>query len=362
MNNRIGVSNVKNLKIGSDCFFYAISANLEYLDKLWISLYYTNGAFLFSQDTFGDIQTTKEISEYFSPDNMLIFAEKPKSIWRDHYDSYIAYNLKKVGVYDCIKSVRYSTLFDIEKIKRYTDNNICLLIPIIVSDLRDEYAKISRVLPQADRTLHFICIMDINLANRTVHIADPYFRVNGILPFESIINAAERTHSMDSNQSLYYIASELLPEYGKNNNPFTWCFDMYKTITVEIENVQYYSGYTAAESVADNISQIVKDYYSIYGKFASQFLSYQLTPIIRQKNSIVVLLEALEERYKDQIPLGLISVLKHNSTLWSKLDFLLDTIYLRNQNIIQEVSRIQDIFREICENDRQVYKIVCYRN
>ena len=167
---------------------------------------------------------------------------------------------------------------------------------------------------------------------------------------------------MDSNQSLYYIASELLPEYGKNNNPFTWCFDMYKTITVEIENVQYYSGYTAAESVADNISQIVKDYYSIYGKFASQFLSYQLTPIIRQKNSIVVLLEALEERYKDQIPLGLISVLKHNSTLWSKLDFLLDTIYLRNQNIIQEVSRIQDIFREICENERQVYKIVCYRN
>lgn len=56
----------------------------------------------------------------------------------------------------------------------------------------------------------------------------------------------------------------------------------------------------------------------------------------------------------------LIEVMDRNAKLWAKLDMILDMIFLRNQNIIDEKNRIITALDDIVKNEEELDNIASH--
>jgi len=347
---------MKIRKIGPDCFFNAVSCNLEYSNKLWLSLYYTYGIFIYNKGLFTKFIMNKQPKDYLVPENMLYFRTKPLSLYRQYYDKFIENNISNTFLNKYLKSIELNQIEDLKYIKdKFLNNNISLILPVNVSMLKSEYQKSASRFPQGDMTYHFVNLFDIDIKNSDAFIIDAYFQFKGNIPKDLLINSVKDSINGFKNSKIYYI--ELDNELDNDiTRAINYSLDLYKREEIIIDGIIFESSLEATESLYYDIYDILELFNSLFKEYTSQFMSFQLIPIRRQKDSICEIILELKKYNFIMISDDLINLLVTNSKLWNRLDYILDLIFLRNQNIIKEKHRIRQCLNDILDNEILINK------
>jgi len=127
---------------------------------------------------------------------------------------------------------------------------------------------------------------------------------------------------------------------------------------IELNGLQYKKNISALRSVKEDISEILINLYSQKKKYAPQFFTEIITPIILQKISFNNLVSYYRKYFKGISIENLLELTANSEELWKRADILCDKCFLAGKLIYEYEEKFKKLFFSIYENDCRVYEIM----
>ncbi len=346
-----------DLRIGSACWFMNISAILEYNNVLPLSLVYTNFDFLYNKESFTKFNLDKEPQEYVSGDDELIITQKVNSVYTEDFGKYNQMTIGNLNQFD-IEITKRVMSDDLHYLKEeFLDKNMLLQISFDHYYAIEDYRKVFPQMMHFHTNFHKALLVDIDFANDEAYIIDKFYRYKGKISIATLMKCMNSEH-LGSKE--YYICKNINYEKIDNNDKVIQLFKDNIKITLEkeimINGRMYKKNIEAIKAFKDDIREILMDLYSTKEKYAPQFFTQIVKPIILQKLSFHNLMTYLNKNILENQMDEILEYTNISKKKWLSIDSMCDKCFLSGKLIYEYETKFAKVVSDIYENDSKVYE------
>jgi len=344
-------------KIGANCLYEAVSCILEYTNKLYYALEYTNSDFIFNNKVFVTYDRY-DVENYISDYNKLFFRKDPNSMYRVFYNNYLTHLFENSEIYKCFCNYKYNTKNI--NFKDLNDKFIKYNIPVVISVdtyyLKDEYAKYNLIIDQG-HNYHFIVIYNIDEKQNICRIIDKHFRFKGSMPIDKLKYAFNNIEKDRGVNVIWYLDIPLLNKLSKNSNIHELIkknISFYLLDDIYVNKIRFSKNVKALSDFISYLPDIMKHFEDVFVYYAPQHISFPLVWVYWQKRSVATLYNYILEVTKTEQLEKISMLMKNSQESWSKFDMLLDKIYLKNKLITEYEERLIDLLNNVLEIEKKL--------
>ncbi|MCK4257909.1 MAG: hypothetical protein KAX49_02965 [Halanaerobiales bacterium] len=352
MNNKKLEKVIPNLKVGNGCMLMNVSGILEYENYLSYSLTYSTFDFLYDFDHLTTFLNPKRPEEYISKDNELFIVGGIDSLYHEDYEIYTRNHCQQYNLFQGVRVYEGEKRQNLEVEIEYIQKDIPLIFCCDQYYLYEYYKKKNSAMNLDHSSSHSAVLVDIDLDNKQCTIMDKFYDVIVEVPLKAYIEAKTSDHLRRSYFAQVIIQRMDIPENERIRLLLKKNLNQTLEETATIEGRTYMKNLKGLEMLIKDLPKFFKLMSELKGKYAPQFTTKLLSPMILEKVSFKNLMSYVS---KTIIELQKINELLNNlSTTWMLVDKLCDKCFLKKHHIVDYTDRFATIFKNIYEMECQV--------
>lgn len=346
----------ENLQIGTGCFDMNISSVLEYNNMLSMSIAYSSTNLIYSPKTF--TKFTKEINaeEYISKDNELLIVQGIDSKYHDDYFVYGENYCKNFNLFE-IKILDEKIRYDLNELKNmYISQGIPLITTADHFYIHDIYKENGSNAFKYHSGNHCLTVLDIT--DNDCYITDKFFSYKGYINKDIYLEAVTSEYI----KKAYCIIVNINEEYRNISEDerirylFKKSIQSFAEESTYIDGEKYYLNTFALEEMMRNLPIHTEELVKQKGKYAAQFLTKLITPIVVGTRGMGNLLTYLNMYLKSDIVDELQALYKTVGESWMLMAQLSIKSYRQKKTLTDYNDRLINVLREINKNENAIAK------
>ena len=341
-------------RIGASCFFDAISCSLEFVDKLYWALEYTQYKFLYNRESFLSFENDYDLEKLLSKSDRYYFYKDPVSTYRNAISKYdISLLERRVKKMICFEEIENTFFF--ETIKALRDNKLPAVLVVNTLAYKEFYEMHNFTVPRSD-CKHKINILGVSEDGKRAFIFDRGFDCFGEwIDIEKLYKGATSPF-LDKNGffSLFYFKPGLPPElehaeiYELFKDNLENCFRK----QIIIDDIEYMNNGNALLAFKHDLKDIIFSLESKYGNFAAALMGEALVQQVDGAMGLVGLYREMNNFFYSPHLNCLLPTFRHYWEVWKRFESRLQYITYNEKELHNYCSTLEKTVDFLIEDDK----------
>lgn len=355
------MSRVKRIqldRIGASCFFDAISCSMEYMDRLYWALEYTQYKFLYNRDSFITFKNDTNLDALLSKTDEYYFYLDPNSLYRSAISKYdvglFQRELGKMMQFDDIEKEKfYETILSLSNEKLPA---ILLVNPLAYKEFYDKH---NFTVPRSDCN-HKINILEISSNGEEVFIFDRGFDCFGEwIGIDQLYKGATSPFlKNDGLFSVYYFKPGYPPKLDKEEICKLYINNLKNFFQEEIviDDIKYSNNGKALKQFRLDLKDIVHELESKYGNLAAALMGEALVQQVDGVMGLVGLYGYVNNYIKSKHLEEILPTFRHYWENWKNFESRLQYVTYNNRKLHHYISNLENIVDSLIVDNSNIMK------
>lgn len=345
-------------RIGASCFFDAISCSLEYMDRLYWALEYTQYKFLYNYKSFVTFKNDNDLVKLLSKTDKYYFYKDPKSLYRSAISKYdvnlLQKKLRKIMQFDDFKSEEFYEIIgslDVEKLP------VILLVDTL--SYKEFYKEHNFTVPRSDCN-HKINILKISDDKKKAFIFDRGFDCFGEWIDISELYKGATSLFLENNGlfSIIYFKSKYPPKLCDNEirELYVENLENFFKDEIVIDDIKYLNNGKALEQFRLDLKDIVYELEGKYGDLAAALMGEALVQQVDGAMGLVGLYGDVNRYIMSKSLKKILPNFRHYWESWKNLESRLQYVTYNNKKLSNYIDNLEKIVDSIASDNAYIMK------